>query len=230
MHQSLRAAAWVVATENRGKLAEMRALLAGVAPALLALSDLPPVTLPPEGDDYERNAVAKARAVAVASRLPAVADDSGLEVDALGGRPGVRSARYGGPGLSDAERVAKLLRELAGAGPATRTARFVCVVSLVTPEGEVLSARGVCAGRILVSPQGGSGFGYDPIFAPDPLSLSMAQLSADVKNAISHRGRALGVLRSFLAGSPNSPECRHGSGSMISGASPSSAVSKKCRR
>ena len=199
MEDPVRAAAWVVATGNAGKLSEMRALLAGFAPPLLGLADVPAVVLPPEGDDYQANALAKARAVAAATGLPAVADDSGLEVDALGGEPGVRSARYGGSGLDDAGRVALLLRSLAGVADDRRTARFVCVVALVTPKGDELIARGVCDGTILGAPLGEGGFGYDPVFVPDGFAVSMAQISPAAKNAISHRGRALAVLRAALA-------------------------------
>jgi XTP/dITP diphosphohydrolase len=194
----LRAEAWVVATGNAGKLAEMRLLLGDLPMALRGLADLPEVELPPEGDDYAANAVAKARVVALATRLPALGDDSGLEVDALGGRPGVHSARYGGPGLGDAARVALLLHELAGVPAARRGARFVCVVALVTPDGDSVTARGSCGGRILAAPRGTGGFGYDPVFAPEGRDASLAELPADEKNRLSHRGRAVAALRAKL--------------------------------
>lgn len=199
--EALQAAVWIVATQNAGKLAEMRALLADLPIAVQGLADLPQVELPAEGDDYAANALAKARAVALATGLPALGDDSGLEVDALGGGPGVRSARYGGPGLSDAERVTHLLRELAGVPAAQRGARFVCVVAVSTPEGVAMTARGVCEGRILEAPRGEAGFGYDPVFAPRGLLQSMAELCAREKNALSHRGRAVATLRSKLGSS-----------------------------
>ncbi|MCC6639922.1 MAG: RdgB/HAM1 family non-canonical purine NTP pyrophosphatase [Deltaproteobacteria bacterium] len=199
MKDSHRATSWVVATGNAGKLSELRRLLAGFAPRLLGLADVGPVALPPEGDEYAANALAKARAVAAATNLPAVADDSGLEVDALGGRPGAASARYGGAEASDAERVARLLRELADVPDARRTARFVCVLAFVTPEGDAIVVRGTCEGRILRAPQGAAGFGYDPVFVPHGAASSMAQLSPDEKNAISHRAMAIAALRSALA-------------------------------
>jgi XTP/dITP diphosphohydrolase len=194
----LRAEAWIVATGNAGKLAEMRALLGDLPLALRSLADLPRIELPPEGDDYAANAVAKARAVALATGLPALGDDSGLEVDALSGRPGVHSARYGGPGRDDAARVALLLHELATVQKEQRSARFVCVVALVTPDGDSVTARGSCEGRILAAPRGEGGFGYDPVFAPEGRNVSLAELRADEKNRLSHRGRAVAALRAKL--------------------------------
>jgi XTP/dITP diphosphohydrolase len=124
-------------------------------------------------------------------------------VDALGGRPGVHSARYGGPDLDDAGRVALLLRELAGVPTTDRGARFVCVLALVTPDGDARTARGVCEGRILEAPRGEGGFGYDPVFAAAERVCSLAELPAAEKNALSHRGRAVAALRAQLGrGSP----------------------------
>jgi XTP/dITP diphosphohydrolase len=158
------------------------------------------VRLPPEGGDYAENAAAKARAAALASGLPALADDSGIEVAALGGAPGPRSARYGGEGLDDAGRVRLLLDELHALGPlASRAARFVCCAALALPSGELHAARGECAGRILGAPRGASGFGYDPVFAPERDARSMAELSEAEKNRISHRARALAALGPALA-------------------------------
>lgn len=198
MSDPLRAESWILATENAGKLAEMRALLGDLPLALRGLADLPRIELPPEGDDYAANAVAKARAVALATGLPALGDDSGLEVDALGGRPGVNSARYGGPGRDDAARVVLLLQELATVQQAQRSARFVCVVALVTPDGDSVTASGSCEGRILAAPRGEGGFGYDPVFAPEGREVSLAELPADEKNRLSHRGRAVAALRAKL--------------------------------
>lgn len=197
MSDPLRAEAWVLATGNAGKLAEMRVLLASLPIELRGLGEVVGITLPAEGDDYAANAIAKAEAAARASGLPAVADDSGLEVDALGARPGATSARYGGSGLDDAGRVALLLRELAGVPARRRTARFVCVVALAVPGGETLAVRGACEGRILAAPRGSLGFGYDPVFAPEGREVSMAELSAGEKNSLSHRGRAVAAL--FMA-------------------------------
>jgi len=176
----------------------MRALLGDLPLALRGLADLPRIELPPEGDDYAANAVAKARAVVLATGLPALGDDSGLEVDALGGRPGVHSARYGGPGRDDAARVALLLHELESVQQAQRNARFVCVVALVTPDGDSVTARGSCEGRILAAPRGEGGFGYDPVFAPEGRDVSLAELPADEKNRLSHRGRAVTALLAKL--------------------------------
>lgn len=189
----------IVATRNAGKLREFVEILALPDGVLGTLADVPEVVLPEEGAEYEPNAIAKARAVADQAGLPAIADDSGLEVDALGGAPGPLSARYGGPGLDDAGRVAHLLAELdALGGGAARSARFVCVAALALPGGETQTATGVCDGRILARPAGGGGFGYDPIFQPDGQGVSMAEIGADEKHAISHRGRALASLRARI--------------------------------
>lgn len=188
----------VVATGNAGKLREVRELLAHLPIALVSLADVGPVSLPEEGDDYEANAAAKALAVARATGSLAIGDDSGLEVDALGGAPGPRSARYGGPGLDDAGRVRALLDALAGVPPERRTARFVCVAALATPNGVVATARGECPGRIAVAPRGAAGFGYDPVFELEPRGPTMAELPAEEKHRVSHRGRALRALEPAL--------------------------------
>ena len=191
---------WVVATGNAGKLAEIRAILAELPMRVRSLADFPALHFPEEGDDYTENAVQKARVAAAHTGHPALGDDSGLEVDALGGRPGPRSARYGGPGLSDAQRVERLLQELAGVPEAERGARFVCVAARATPDGAALTARGVCEGRILLAPRGQGGFGYDPVFAPLGGELSMAEVEPTQKNRISHRGRAFRALFASPAG------------------------------
>ncbi len=184
----------VAATANPGKLREIRAILAAAHVDVRALSDFPPVALPEEGDDYAENAVAKARAVAAALGISALADDSGLEVEGLGGAPGARSARYGGPGLDDAARVARLLEDAAALRGDARRARFVCVAALATPDGAVRTARGECRGRLLRSPRGRGGFGYDPIFELGDSGCAMAELPEPAKNRLSHRARALGAL------------------------------------
>jgi len=199
----------VVATGNRGKLAEFAALLldpeigGGASCDLISLADAGDVVLPPEGDEYEPNAIAKARSAALALGLPALADDSGLEVAGLDGAPGPLSARYGGPGLDDAGRVRHLLAELAGRGPADRSAQFVCVAVLAFPDGAVEVARAVCPGRIAEAPAGAGGFGYDPIFEVQadgvPPGTTMAELPAERKQALSHRGRAVRLLAPALA-------------------------------
>ncbi len=188
----------VFATSNPGKLREFRAILGELPVAFSALDAFPGVQLPEEGEEYEENAVVKARAVADQTGLPALADDSGLEVSALGGAPGPLSARFGGAGLDDAGRVEKLLASIAASGTEDRSARFVCVVALAFPGGEVITARGECAGRILAAPRGHSGFGYDPVFEVEGDVRSMAELSADEKNRISHRARALRSLRDAI--------------------------------
>jgi XTP/dITP diphosphohydrolase len=185
----------LVATGNLGKLREIRAILASLTVRWRTLRDFSDVVLPEEGDDYADNALAKARAAARASGCVAVADDSGLEVAGLGGRPGPRSARYGGPGLDDAGRVRHLLGELRELTGDARRARFVCVAAVARPDGDALSARGECPGRILSAPRGSGGFGYDPVFESSELGLPMAELREEEKNRISHRGRAFAALR-----------------------------------
>jgi XTP/dITP diphosphohydrolase len=202
----------VVATGNAGKLRELREILAGLgALRLRSLAGFPDAKPPDEGDDYRANAIAKARSAARATGLAAIADDSGLEVAGLDGRPGPHSSRYGGPGLDDAGRVAKLLEELEGQGGAARVARFVCVAAFATPDGAVEVARGECAGAILEAPQGAGGFGYDPVFRPEGETLSMAELPAAAKNHVSHRARALQALEPALEkwlGVPHDAEAR----------------------
>jgi XTP/dITP diphosphohydrolase len=188
----------LVATSNPGKLREIAELVAPLPVPLAGLDALPGLRLPPEGDDYLANAIEKARAAAAFGGAPALADDSGLEVDGLGGAPGPRSARYGGPGLDDAGRVARLLAELCGREGPARRARFVCAAALVTPEGEVATALGECTGRIAPAPRGEGGFGYDPIFEVDGSGRTLAELAADEKNRISHRARAFRALRPRL--------------------------------
>jgi XTP/dITP diphosphohydrolase len=189
----------LIATANLGKLREFEALL-GERFALESLAAHPEVRLPPEGGDYAANAGAKARSASLASGLPALADDSGLEVAVLGGAPGPLSARYGGDALDDAGRVQLLLNELSAQGEgASRAARFVCFAALALPSGELCVERGECAGEILAAPRGAHGFGYDPIFSPDGGARSMAELAEAEKNRISHRARALAALAPALA-------------------------------
>lgn len=184
----------VAATGNEGKLREIRALLAEEPVEVLSLAQLPAVVFQEEGGDYRENAIAKARAVADQLGRIAVADDSGLEVDALGGQPGPFSARYGGPGLDDRERLETLLAALEGVPERQRGARFVCHVALASPEEDIVSTLGVCSGSIRTRPSGGGGFGYDPVFQPDGETQTMAELSSRRKNTISHRARAFGAL------------------------------------
>ena len=188
----------VVATSNPGKFREIEALLDGLPLSLRGLSDYPDFAPPEEGDDYAENAVAKAGACARHAGQLALGDDSGLEVTGLGGGPGPRSARYGGPGLDDAGRIDALLAALRGRTGKDREARFVCVVALATPDGACVTRRGECAGRILEAPRGGAGFGYDPVFGVADDDRSMAELSPAEKNEISHRARAFRALREEL--------------------------------
>lgn len=189
-----------IASRNEGKLAELRALSNG----RLDLVPMPSSPAPPEveedGDTYEANALAKARAISRHVGGPALADDSGLEVDALEGRPGVRSARYGGAGLDDGARCRRLLDEIGGRPD--RGARFVCVLALVDGGREVL-ARGVLEGVIARAPRGDSGFGYDPVFVPDGLGgRTFAEATVEEKNRISHRARAMTALIERLDAAP----------------------------
>ena len=190
----------VLATANRGKLEELRALVAEWGPAeVRSLADFPGVTCPEEtGGSYLENALAKARTVAAATALPALADDSGLEAEGLGGAPGVRSARYA---PTDAARVARLLAELAGVPRAARRACFRCVVALAWPGGAAVTAEGTCRGRIAIAPSGGGGFGYDPVFVADGLGCSFAAAAPADKQRVSHRARAVRALGARLAAS-----------------------------
>ena len=180
----------VVATQNAGKVSEIEAILTGTGLRFGSLTDFQPVAFLPEGGDYTANAEAKARSVARQLGVFAVADDSGLEVDALSGAPGPYSARFGGPDLDDAARVRKLLEALDGVDDAARGARFVCVAALSTPAGETASYRGECAGRILRRERGRGGFGYDPVFQLIGQGETMAELPAGEKNRVSHRAQA----------------------------------------
>jgi XTP/dITP diphosphohydrolase len=189
----------VLATANRAKGRELAALLAGVPYRIEDLSAHPEVVLPPEGEQsYAENALGKARAVTRATGLPALADDSGIEVDAFDGRPGVLSARYGGEGLTDAERNALMLRELAGVPTARRTARYRAVIAIAGPDGREATVEGTVEGIILESPRGDGGFGYDPIFYYPPFGASFGEVSTVAKHAVSHRGRAMALARGLL--------------------------------
>lgn len=189
----------ILASNNQGKLREIRQLLAplGLKVKTAAQAGFSE-DVEETGDTFEANANLKACTVAQALGLPALADDSGLAVEALGGAPGVYSARYAGPGASDAERSAKLLRELAEVPEEKRAAAFVCVMACCLPSGQVLTAQGRLEGRIALEPAGSNGFGYDPVFELPERGCTVAQLSAEEKNAISHRGRALRELAKDL--------------------------------
>jgi XTP/dITP diphosphohydrolase len=191
----------VLATANRAKGRELAALLAGLPYRIQDLSAYPGVELPPEGESsYAENALGKARAVTAATGALALADDSGIEVDALGGRPGVRSARYGGPDLTDPERNAVMLRELEGVPAARRTARYRAVIAMTAPDGREATVEGSVEGMLLDAPRGQGGFGYDPIFYYPPLGATFAEIPAEAKHAVSHRGRAVALAREVLRG------------------------------
>jgi XTP/dITP diphosphohydrolase len=188
-----------VATANQGKLAEIRSILEPMGHTVKSAAELGfDREIAETGETFAENAKLKACAVARELGRPALADDSGLEVEALAGRPGVLSARYAGPGASKEERNAKLLEELAGLDPDKRDAAFVCVMCLCLPSGRTLMAEGRLAGRIAQAPAGQRGFGYDPVFLLPQRGLTVAQLPPEEKNAISHRGRALRRLAAEL--------------------------------
>jgi XTP/dITP diphosphohydrolase len=188
----------LLASANRGKLRELRTILEGLPVELVGLAEAG-LGEPPEveetGDTFLENALLKARAYAAWSGLAAVADDSGLEVDALGGAPGVRSARYAGPGASDQANLDKLLAALEGVPPERRTARFRCAAVLVDPEAGKWEAEAAWEGRILDAPRGSNGFGYDPVFLPDGWEKTSAEVDQATKDAASHRGKAFRALR-----------------------------------
>lgn len=181
---------FIVATNNKGKIKELYAILSGLNVELVTPADMGiKFDVAETGQTYGENARLKAVAAAEASRLTALGDDSGLEVDALDGAPGLFSARYAGVGASDAGRRAKLIEALQVA-PAPRVARFRCALAVAVPAGEVRVFEGVCEGEIILEERGNNGFGYDPIFYIPAYQRTMAELPAEVKNQISHRARA----------------------------------------
>jgi XTP/dITP diphosphohydrolase len=193
----------VLATKNRGKLAELRALLAGLPLDVRSIDEVVPSfpAIVEDGATFEENALLKARSVAEATSLVTLADDSGLEVDALGGRPGVRSARFAGEGATDAENNAALLKALEEVHGEARRARFRCTVAIVDPFGAAddhVIAEGRCDGSIAREPRGTGGFGYDPLFVVEGLDQSLAELGDAEKNRVSHRGRATAGARAHL--------------------------------
>ena len=190
----------VLASANAGKLRELAALLAPLDLTLSAQGELGIVAAEETGTTFLENALLKARHAARAAHLPALADDSGIEVDAIGGRPGVFSARYAGEGASDADNLQLLLAELEGVPEARRGARYQCVIVLVRDgaDRQPLIARGTWEGRIARAPRGAGGFGYDPVFLPRGGELTAAELSAGEKNAVSHRAQALRALVAML--------------------------------
>lgn len=189
---------FLVATHNAKKLRELSRILEPLGIEAITDRELgqPLTEVEETGTTFEENAYLKAASACRETGLPAIADDSGLAVDALDGAPGVYSARYAGENATDAERIAKLLRELDGVPAEKRTAQFVSVVCCVFPDGRTLSVRGECPGRIGFAPRGEGGFGYDPVFEVG--DRTYAELSAEEKDAISHRGNALRKLKTAL--------------------------------
>lgn len=192
---------FILASQNRHKLAEMQSILEkhGVEVVLQSDMDLK-IDVEETGTTFAENALLKAKAVMEASGLPAIADDSGVCVDALNGAPGIYSARYGGEGLDDTQRYQLLLKNMQGLG--SRAAHFTSAIACVFPNGDTLEAEGICPGTIAYAPQGDGGFGYDPIFFLPQLRKTYAQLTPDEKASVSHRGKALEIfdekLREYL--------------------------------
>ncbi|MDI6814548.1 MAG: XTP/dITP diphosphatase [Dehalococcoidales bacterium] len=181
----------LLATNNQAKVREYRSLLQNLPYELVTLADQGITTIvSEEGGSLEENASLKATLLAAKSKLLTLADDSGLEVDALGGEPGQLSARYGGEGASDRDRVNYLLSRLKGIPWQERSARFRCVIAVATPDGEVEFCSGECRGFVTFEPRGEHGFGYDPVFYLPELDKTMAELPLEIKNQVSHRGQA----------------------------------------
>lgn len=189
----------LIATRSEHKLRELRELLRLEHAELVTLDELGVLDDPIEdGETFEANAAIKARAGIAATGLPTLADDSGIEVDALGGRPGPRSARFAGEDATDKRNLQELIRALKGVPRSGRTARYRCLAILASPDGEEVSAEGICEGILLTKTRGSRGFGYDPIFVPAGWDDTMAELTDEEKDRISHRGRALRALRDVL--------------------------------
>jgi XTP/dITP diphosphohydrolase len=193
----------VLATRNTHKVMEIAEALALPDVELVGLDAFPDAPdVEEDGRTFRANAEKKAKSAAEATGLPALADDSGLIVDALGGEPGVLSARFAGAGAGDAANRAKLRRRMAGVPAAERTARFVCVLALAEPGGRVRAVEGRCEGTLLEQERGDGGFGYDPFFVPEGETRTFAEMSRAEKAILSHRGRAIAAVRPLLAGLP----------------------------
>ena len=189
----------LLATNNKAKVREYRVLLEGIPYETVAPAEMGIILdVDESGGTFEENASLKAKAYASTGDLLALADDSGLEVDALGGEPGVLSARYAGEGASDRERIEYLLSKLADVPWERRGARFRCAIAIASPNGEVTLCQGECPGIIALEPRGTAGFGYDPVFYLPRLDKTMAQLSMEQKNEVSHRGKAARAARNIL--------------------------------
>lgn len=189
----------VIATRNPGKLREMEAILSSLPLKILSLKDYPDIPeVMEDGATFAENATKKARVIAQLTNRPTIADDSGLTVDSLNGRPGVFSSRYAGDEATDQERCLKILDEMAAIPEGHRQAAFICAMALAFPDGRMQVVHGECRGRVTFAPRGKYGFGYDPIFFVSELGKTMAELLPEVKNRISHRARALEKIMSLL--------------------------------
>ncbi len=190
----------ILASRNKGKLREICAILEKFGMETVSRDDagLPTFEVEETGETFEENSFIKAKAISDITHAITIADDSGLEVDALNGAPGVYSARYAGEGCTPADNNEKLLRELQDVPEGKRGAAFVSVITMLFPNGDKLVARGECRGRIALELRGEGGFGYDPLFIPDGESRSFGEMSADEKNRISHRARSLQILEKMI--------------------------------
>lgn len=192
----------LVATSNKGKFLELSEMLSGKVDELYSLADFPEIVLPPEtGSTFEENAIIKARHAAMVSGIPAIADDSGLEVEYLDGRPGVHSARFAGESATDRDNNEKLLAELVNVPHDRRDAKFRCCIAYSPIDGECDTFPGQLHGRIIEKPRGGNGFGYDPLFLVTGYDRTLAELEIEVKNSISHRAEALKRFMEYIANS-----------------------------
>ena len=188
---------YVLATANPGKIREMQEILSGIGIEAVSREELGiDIEIEETGTTFYENALLKARAICEESGLPAIADDSGIAVDALGGAPGVYSSSYGGDDLDNDGRCEFLLKSIEKMEQ--RGAKFVCTIVCAYPDGKVISAQGECSGKLALSPRGSNGFGYDPIFIADGKDKTMAELPPDEKNAISHRGKAIRALCTLI--------------------------------
>ncbi len=197
----------LIATRNKKKKAELQTITRSWDVQVLTLDDIPALpVIEEDGATFADNAIKKACTIAQLSGFTTLADDSGLEVDALGGAPGIYSARWAGSKASDDENNRKLLAAMKNVAEPERTARFTCVIAVASPGGQVETAEGICEGKIGLALQGNGGFGYDPLFTPDGFDKTFAELSDTEKNLLSHRGRALGkaqiILQQFFAEGP----------------------------
>lgn len=198
----------LLATRNQGKVREIQALVKDLPIEFVSLDDVPAApTVEEDGRTFEENALKKARVTAEATGIATLADDSGLCVDALDGRPGVLSARYAGEDSTDQEKCHRILQEMIGIPEQRRTARFICVLALVMPDGRITVFQGICEGRITFEPRGEWGFGYDPIFWYEEADCTFAEMDKDAKNRVSHRGKALQEFATYLGSLQKSINC-----------------------